>query len=399
DAMDQIEKDQDRITGDYNEFWDERNYLNNVQDIEASVFVVHGLNDWNVKTEQFAQWWEALEENDVPRKLWLHQNGHSSPYSFRNEEWLTTLNKWFDYWLYDIDNDVMDEPMVDIQRQDKSWETDENWPNPDAKDNTLYLASNSNEDGSLRYRPVKDSGQANSFSDDASKTADELVQDPLSQIENREVYLTSKLTNAYRLDGTVDVSIKASIDRPVANLTALLVDYGPDEVKIVTRGWMDPQNYNSISESEALIPNKQYTFKWNMQPEDYEFKEGHQIGLVIISSDYDYTIRPEPGTNITVYPEQSHITLPLVGDITKEPKSIKNMKNLIEFFDEEGEPKNTEAVQMLQTHLTVVQHYKDNEEVDKVMKHMNGFKVLLDYQLESNLISNNAHDMLIEDTN
>lgn len=398
DMMNQIEESQDRLTGDYNEFWDERNYLNNAQGIEASVFVVHGLNDWNVKTKQFSQWWDALEENDVPRKLWLHQNGHSSPYSFRTEEWLTTLNKWFDYWLYDIDNDVMDEPMVDIQRQDESWETEENWPNPDAKDSTLYLAANSNEDGGLRYRPVKDSGQVNHFSDDSSKAVDELIQDPLSHVKNRDVYLSSELTNAYRLSGTVDVSIRASIDRPVANLTALLVDYGPDEAKIVTRGWLDPQNYNSISESEAIIPNKQYTFEWDMQPEDYEFKEGHKIGLVIVSSDYDYTIRPEPGTNITVYPEQSHITLPLVGDITKEPKSIENMKELIEFFDVEGEFESSETVRMLQTHLNSVQHYEDTKKMEKVIKHLNGFKIMLDYQLEGNLISDDAYHILIEDT-
>lgn len=74
------------------------------------------------------------------------------------------------------------------------------------------------------------------------------------------------------------------------------------------------------------------------------------------------------------------------------------MKELIELFEEEGKLKNSEAVQMLQTHLTVVQHYKSSEKMDKVIKHMNGFKVLLDYQLENNLISNGAYNILIEDT-
>src|SRR5699024_2082171 len=212
-------------------------------------------------TKQFSQWWEALEENDVPRKLWLHQNGHSSPYSFRTDEWLTTLNKWFDYWLYDINNEVMDEPMVDIQRQDESWETEENWPNPDAKDSTLYLAADSNEDGSLRYRPVKDSGQANHFSDDSSKTVDELIQAPLSHIKNRDIYLSSELTNAYRLSGTVDVFIRAIFVRPSANLIIVLVCYNKEDVKIITRGLMILQNYISICDSEEIIPNKQYTVK------------------------------------------------------------------------------------------------------------------------------------------
>lgn len=71
-----LEKKQDRLTGDYNNFWDERNYVKDAKDVEASVFIVHGLNYWNVKTKQFAQWWDALAENEVPRKMWLHQGGH-----------------------------------------------------------------------------------------------------------------------------------------------------------------------------------------------------------------------------------------------------------------------------------------------------------------------------------
>ncbi|TKH97354.1 Xaa-Pro dipeptidase, partial [Bacillus wiedmannii] len=55
---------QDRKTGNYNDFWDKRNYVKDAKNVKASVFVVHGLNDWNVKTKQFAQWWEALGEND-----------------------------------------------------------------------------------------------------------------------------------------------------------------------------------------------------------------------------------------------------------------------------------------------------------------------------------------------
>ncbi len=83
------------------------------------MFVVHGLNDWNVKTKQFAQWWEALGENDVPRKMWLHQGGHGGT---STNDWQRTQNKWFDYWLYGIENGIMNEPMVDVQRENKTWE-------------------------------------------------------------------------------------------------------------------------------------------------------------------------------------------------------------------------------------------------------------------------------------
>ncbi|WP_405099633.1 Xaa-Pro dipeptidyl-peptidase [Oceanobacillus sp. FSL H7-0719] len=383
DLMDQIEADQDRITGDYNDFWDERNYLNNVEDIHASVFVVHGLNDWNVKTEQFAQWWEELENNDVPRKLWLHQHGHSSPYSFRNAEWLTTLNKWFDYWLYDIDNGIMDEPMVDIQNADRNWSTENAWPHNEVQESTLYLTSESTNKGNLSHRPVIDKQVSQDIIDDSSIRAQELTQQPMINMENRQVYVTRELTDTYRISGTPKISINASIDEPVANLTALLVDYAPEgSSRIITRGWIDPQNLHSDSQSEALTAHQSYTFMWNMQPTDYEVKEGHRIGLVIISSDYDYTIRPKPGTVISIFPEQSYLSLPLVGDITQEPTSVKEIKKLIDYYEQQEAISSSITVRQLQTHLTAVERYEKEGSADKIRKHLAGFKLLLDYYSE-----------------
>lgn len=398
DLMEEIGEAQDRITGDYNDFWDERNYLKNVDQIKASVFVVHGLNDWNVKTGQFSRLWEKLEENNVPRKLWLHQHGHSSPYNFRNEEWLTTLNKWFDYWLYDIDNDIMDEPMVDIQKEDRSWKKEKAWPHEEVQDTTLYLTDVNVENGNLRHRPVINTDVSHEIVDDATIRAEQLIQKPFELIENRQVYFTSELTKSYRISGTPEISIKASIDRPVANLTALLVDYNPEgEGRIITRGWMDPQNINSISESEPIIPDETYTFTWEMQPTDYNIKEGHRIGLAIISSDHDYTIRPKPGTTLTVYPEQSYLSIPLVGDITQEPTSIKQLKELIDYYEAQGSINHPTAIRQLQTHLTAVKVYEEKGELDKVRKHLSSFELLLDYHAER--MTEEVYETLLNDVN
>ncbi|MCB8599970.1 hypothetical protein LJE10_17605, partial [Blautia sp. DFI.9.9] len=39
----------DRQTGNYNDFWERRNYRKQIDQIKASVMMVHGLNDDNVK--------------------------------------------------------------------------------------------------------------------------------------------------------------------------------------------------------------------------------------------------------------------------------------------------------------------------------------------------------------
>jgi X-Pro dipeptidyl-peptidase len=48
-----------------------------------------------------------------------------------------------------------------------------------------------------------------------------------------------------------------------------------------------------------------------MQPNDYVFKTGHRIGVVVLSTDYDYTLRYPAGTFVKVQPGVSEIRLPI----------------------------------------------------------------------------------------
>ena len=41
----------DRIKGDYNEFWESRDYLNQMKPMKAALLMAHGFNDWNVMPE------------------------------------------------------------------------------------------------------------------------------------------------------------------------------------------------------------------------------------------------------------------------------------------------------------------------------------------------------------
>lgn len=317
--MDQMEEDQDRVTGDYSEFWDARNYLNDIKNIKASVFLVHGLNDVNVQRKQTAQMWDILKENDIPRKLWWHQGEHVDPSEVRGEVWLTTLNKWFAHWLYDIDNGIMDEPIVDIEKVDHTWEELEEWPHEDAEDKTLYLTRDHDEENvGLSLTEPSSNDNLESFVDDASLEAADLIKDPFSSSDHRLAYVSAELTEPLRLSGTPKISLQASINQPAANLSALLVDYGPEENTIVTRGWKDPANYQSLSTSEPLKEDEFYTFSWEMEPHEYEFQEGHRIGVVIISSDHEYTKRPKPGTELIIDPAKSQIVLPLAGKFPGE---------------------------------------------------------------------------------
>ncbi len=346
-----LEARQDRVTGDYSPFWDQRNYLDDAKNVRASVFVVHGLNDWNVKTKQFGQWWQAMAKYHVPRKLWLHQAAHATPFRWRAEEWLRQLHHWFDYWLYGIQNGIMREPRVDVERAPGVWEQHSDWPEPGTRTVPLHLNPASGTEpggqpGELGATPRR--GAAESFVDQKTRTADQLADNWTAADPNRLAYLTPALARPVRVNGTPEISVRASLDGRSPFLTALLVDYGTDSrptgavastgeqfcygpgvtgdtgcttrtahvtgtapFKIVTRGWLDVRNRHDPSRTEPITPGTMYSFRWDMQPNDYVFKAGHRIGVVVLSTDFDYTLRYPAGTKVEVQPGVSEIRLPI----------------------------------------------------------------------------------------
>jgi X-Pro dipeptidyl-peptidase len=313
---DQLLQFQDRITGDYSPYWHERDYLHRAKNIKSSVLVVHGLEDYNVMTKAFASWWAELERNRVPRKIWLHKDGHGGPRP--PSDYQRTLNRWFDYWLFGVSNGIMNEPRADVQRPDGTYQKFADWPVPGTRDATLHLgATNATQPGTLQTRAQGSGPKPRQSFVDRGRELDtdvSLLPNPDTANPNRLVYLSPPLPNGAHLSGTPEVSLRASVDnRYAANLTAVLVDYGPGDPVTVTRGWTDVQNRRSVDRSTPIQQGQEYTFTWDLQADDYVFPAGHRIGLVIVSTDMHYTLRPLPGTALTVHPARSEISLPIVG--------------------------------------------------------------------------------------
>jgi X-Pro dipeptidyl-peptidase len=42
------------------------------------------------------------------------------------------------------------------------------------------------------------------------------------------------------------------------------------------------------------------------------FEARHRLGLLVVSTDFDYTLRPLPGTQLTLDPGDSELELPAV---------------------------------------------------------------------------------------
>ena len=68
-----------------------------------------------------------------------------------------------------------------------------------------------------------------------------------------------------------------------------------------------------MTESTNLILDKFYTISFDLQPDDQIIKKGQQIGLMIFSSDPEFTLHPKPATILPGDIKSTSLKIPVVG--------------------------------------------------------------------------------------
>jgi X-Pro dipeptidyl-peptidase len=313
-------KGRDRKSGDYNRFWADRDLLTHVNNIHCAVLMAHGFNDWNVVPEHSVRISQALK-GKVPLVQFFHQGGHGG------DPPMELMNKWFTRFLYGVENGVEKGPKAYIVREDarRSIPTPyPDYPNPAATSVTFYPSVGGAKAGNLGLTK-SGSSVIESLVDDVSFSAPSLAA--AAESPNRLIYATPTLTKELHLSGAPRVTIRLSSSAPAANLSVYLVQLPWDEGAIgtrnlITRGWADPQNFKSLTKGgnydsmlpgTPLKPGEFVTLTFDLQPDDQIIPAGKKIGLMILSSDRDFTLWPKPGTRLSVQLADTKITLPLVG--------------------------------------------------------------------------------------
>ena len=331
----------DRQTGDYNEFWASRDLLKKVKNIKAAVLMAHAFNDWNVVPEHSVRIYEALKGH-VPLMAYFHQGGHGGAPP------LELMNKWFTRYLYGVQNGIEKEPRAWIVRESTPAPAPPpdaaaggrgrgrgqapptpypDYPNPQASFVTLRLTAGGAARGGLTTAGTTTKG-LEKLVDNVELGGAALAQ--ADQSPHRLLYATSELASPVHISGTARVTLHLASSRPAANLSVWLVvlpwtegSIGP--ANLITRGWADPQNHASLknggnydarARGEPLVPGRFYTMTFSLQPDDQIVPAGKRIGLMIFSSDRDFTLWPKPGTELTIDLERTTLQLPVVGGPT-----------------------------------------------------------------------------------
>lgn len=301
----------DRITGDYNDFWAGRDYLNVIDNVKAATLMAHAFNDWNVMPEHSVRIVEALK-GQVPVQMYFHQGGHGGPPP------LDMMNKWFTRYLYDVENGVENDPKAWIVREgdDRLEPTPyEDYPNPESEGVRLFPTQGGQYTAELSLE--RPSGQGvETIVDNVSFDGQSLAN--AEYTNHRLLYVTPELTQDVHISGAATMKVRLAANKPAVNFTVWLVSLPWTEGRrpqggIITRGWFDPQNAESMTESTPLTPGEFVEFEFELQPDDQVIPAGQKIGLMIMSSDRDFTLWPAPGSQLQVDLDATSIELPIVG--------------------------------------------------------------------------------------
>jgi len=355
---------QDRATGDYNDFWAERDLLPFVKDIKAAVLLAHGLNDYNVVPEHSVRIYNEMKKDGLPVSLYLHQGGHGG------NPPAAMVNRWFSHYLYGVDNGVEKDPPVWIVQDSAAQAPDAIIAAAKAAEDSAHRAAGSGDlpvaqaapAGRRRRRPAGPPTPFASFPVPGSMPVvfhptsggrgvaplafsappngkDMLVDDVAmsgsadagaAQSDHRLLYATPTFTDTVHISGTPRVTLRIASSKPAANLSVWLVMLPYDSTDVgsqshaglISRGWADPQNYKSLTDggnydSEQkggkLTPGTFYDLTFDLEPDDEFVPPGRRLAVMIMSSDREFTLWPRAGTQVTVDLAHSSFSIPIVG--------------------------------------------------------------------------------------
>ncbi len=308
----------DRQTGDWNAFWAGRDYVRQLDSLKAAVLMAHAFNDWNVMPEHSARVVEVLKRRGIPVQQYYHQGGHGGAPP------LDMMNKWFSRYLYDVPNGVENDPKAWIVREgvDRLQPTAyADYPNPAAEPVILVPTAGGRTVGGLMSTPAGPQPRE-TLVDDVALSGGELAA--LAESPNRLLYATPELREPLHLSGTASITIRVASSKPAANLSVWLVALpwtpgrnaaATEAANVITRGWADPQNASSIERGTPLTPGEFRRLSFTLQPDDQIIPAGKRIALMVMSSDKEFTLWPQAGTELTIDLDATSITIPVVGGV------------------------------------------------------------------------------------
>ena len=273
-VQDSLDAGMTYLDGDHGTaFWQARDYEPRMKDVKVPVFLVHGLQDWNVDPDNSVPQYAKL---DVPKAMWLGQWEHDYPDINRhNEEWSrhdwnATLLTWFDHWLKDVPNDWERLAHVEVQDHLGTWRNYTAWPPAEAAPLRLFLQ----EDGALSAAP----GDAGSL----------WFSDPLGQghepgaAKGGLTFLGGPVASNVTLVGAPTVDLHLVVDRAAGHVVVRLWDV--DEAgkwTEIAHGARSLRHRETRDHGSDVPTGQAFNLTVHLYPQESTLRAGHRLGITV----------------------------------------------------------------------------------------------------------------------
>lgn len=210
--------------------------------------------------------------------------------------------------------------------------------------------------------------------------------------------------NAFAMDGIAGHAGLFSTARDLAVFAQMILNDGQyDDTRILETETVEKMETNQLPD----FPGNAHSLAWELNQDWY-------MGALSEPSTLGHT--GFTGTSIVINPSKDAVAILLTNKVhpTREAPSTNpirqavagktadainawsahTMEALVEDFVAEDAFSSDEATRALQVHLAAISHYEGTGSAEKVVKHMEGFQRLLDYQRENEFISEEAYETL-----
>ena len=331
--LEKVKEKLDRKTGDYNQFWHDRNYLLNAHNVQAEVVFTHGSQDWNVKPLHVYQMFHALPTH-INKHLFFHHGAHVYMNNWQSIDFRESMNALLSKKLLGLDSSYQ---LPTVIWQDNT--TPQTWQSLDdfGKQNKLHTFSLGTEE-----KVIQNQYDQKDF-DRYGKTY-QTFNTELYQGKANQITIDLPVSQGIHLNGRVELKLRVKSGTNKGLLSAQLLQLGqqkylqpypavqsvrtidngryhmlenlcelpfnPSAQRVITKGYLNLQNRDDLLTIEEIQPNEWMDFKLELQPTIYKLKEGDTLRLVLYTTDFEITIRDNTDYQLTVDLAQSSLILP-----------------------------------------------------------------------------------------
>ncbi|CBZ00809.1 Xaa-Pro dipeptidyl-peptidase [Streptococcus oralis Uo5] len=331
--LEKVKEKLDRKTGDYNQFWHDRNYLLNAHKVQVDVVFTHGSQDWNVKPLHVYQMFHALPSH-INKHLFFHHGAHVYMNNWQSIDFRESMNALLSKKLLGLDSSYQ---LPTVIWQDniapQRWQGLDNF----GKQDELHTFSLGTEEKVIQNQ--YDQKDFERYGKTYQTFNTELYQGKANQITidllvSQDIHLNGRVELKLRVKSSTNKGLlsaqllelgqKKYLQPYPAVLSARTIDNGryhmlenlcelpfnPSAQRVITKGYLNLQNRTNLLTIEEIQPNEWMDFKLELQPTIYKLKKGDTLRLVLYTTDFEITIRDNTDYQLTVDLAQSSLILP-----------------------------------------------------------------------------------------